>query len=159
MVTISIIGLLTAVSLLAFNRQQTRSRDAKRIKDIDDVHLAIESYINEFNEPLTTAAIGADTEACGWDVSSKPASNPTWASFLSSSGYMETIPLDPINTLWSGGASGCNESALNYYYYYYTTEHGSYGLNNGRKAYVIFANLEGSINGESKYKYDVSVLK
>lgn len=142
-VVVGIIGLLSALAVVSLSRQQARSRDTRRVGDITNLRTALESYIDEKQQPPVTWAYPNlsggtyDANDSGqWDVSSLPASTPTFMQFLADFGYLIKTPVDPINTAPNeGGPNG-------YIYHYYVANTGTFGFKNGWKAYVIAAYLE-----------------
>jgi general secretion pathway protein G len=59
LVVIAIIGLLSTLSVLALNAARARSRDAKRISDVQQMQTALEMYYNDMNAYPATASAGA----------------------------------------------------------------------------------------------------
>jgi prepilin-type N-terminal cleavage/methylation domain-containing protein len=56
LVVIAIIGLLSTLSVLALNAARARSRDAKRISDVQQLQTALEMYYNDINDyPLAAS--------------------------------------------------------------------------------------------------------
>ena len=142
MVVVGIIGLLSALAVVSLSRQQARSRDARRVGDIDNINTALQSWIDDRKQPPYTGSYPATDgttynaiDSGQWDVSSMPTSAPTFMKFLSDFGYMSKVPLDPINNATS-------ETPYSYIYHYYTTDAGTFGYKNGWKAYVLIAYLE-----------------
>ena len=86
LVVIAIIGILAAVVLINLSSARLKSRDARRMSDIDQMRKALELYLNDCGQypaaPLTTAS----NDGC-------PGST-TFGDFLG------VIPTDP-----SGGAA------------------------------------------------------
>jgi prepilin-type N-terminal cleavage/methylation domain-containing protein len=59
LVVIAIIGLLASVVLVALNNTRTKSRDAKRVADLNQLAKALELYFNEYSSYPTTTAAGS----------------------------------------------------------------------------------------------------
>jgi len=58
LVVISIIGLLASVVLVALNNARSRSRDTKRVADMNQVSKALEMYYNENSHyPTSTGSV------------------------------------------------------------------------------------------------------
>ncbi len=67
LVTIAIIGLLAAISLVSINRARTKSRDAKRLADVQQVITALDVYYDTNNNYPQS-----DNDGCGgWDTGNK----------------------------------------------------------------------------------------
>src|SRR5690348_4644911 len=81
LVVIAIIGILAAVVLINVSSARLKARDARRISDINEIHKALETYLNDCNqypaEPLTPDS----ADGC-----------PAGIKF---SDYMQVIPKDP----------------------------------------------------------------
>lgn len=77
LVSISIIGILTALAVVSFSAAQKRARDARRIEDMGIVQKAAEQYYsqNSYNYPANTSP---------------------WT------GVLEAFPIDPKGTGWTG---------------------------------------------------------
>jgi prepilin-type N-terminal cleavage/methylation domain-containing protein len=73
LVSISIIGILTALGVLSFSSAQTKARDARRVEDMNTIQKAVEQLY---------ASAG----------STYPVTNGPWP------GYLENWPVDPKNS-------------------------------------------------------------
>ena len=89
LVVVAIMGLLSAVAVIALNNARARARDARRISDIKQIQTALELYYldqNEYPDTPTASIIGGmcldsvdgfDTEACsGTTYMAKVSENP-----------------------------------------------------------------------------------
>ncbi len=95
-VVITIIGLLVSVILASLSVEKAKSRDARRLSDLNQIRIAIELYSNDKGHlPRESAdsANGRVGEGGGLDTLLAP--------------YMSVVPMDPLGP---GNA--------NYYYYY-----------------------------------------
>jgi prepilin-type N-terminal cleavage/methylation domain-containing protein len=71
LVVISIIGLLASVVLVSLNSARLKSRDAKRVADLNQMSKAFELFFNDKSSyPTTNSAINGST----WGTMSAPAS-------------------------------------------------------------------------------------
>lgn len=108
LVVIAIIGILSGVVLTSLGNARAKARDAKRIVDIRQMKLALESYfISNNNYP----------GEAGWCDSSKGVTAANCSGFISNSwpsggllvleqqNFMSELPFDPLND-------------TNYYYEY-----------------------------------------
>lgn len=80
LISISIIGILTALAVVSFSSAQRKARDSKRIQDLKAIQTAAEQFysLNSYVYPVDTAPT-------------------TWKSVL------QSFPLDPkIDAGWSG---------------------------------------------------------
>lgn len=139
LVVISIIGLLASVTLSALNDIRAQSRDAKRMADLREIKTAVERYYLENfiypPEAWCDSSIGSASVSCpnmiaagnveeGWDT------NSTFYTALVGGGYINDLPLDPLN----------NEQ----HYYYYEPINSDYGPapGNQHQGYWIRVRLE-----------------
>ena len=99
LVVISIIGLLSTISVVALNGARKKSRDAKRIADIDNTQTALELYFNDYGAyPKATSEVtlgaGSYGRLCdnvGGFVSATTACTTTT--------YMGLVPKNPTPAL------------------------------------------------------------
>lgn len=110
LIVIVVIGILAAITIVAFNGVQGRARDTQRISAIDDIRKALELYKADYG--VYPSAINSGTASGGgypgggWEVSQ--IAPTTWLDRLTP--YIKTAPVDPINT----------DSIHFFYYYFYT---------------------------------------
>lgn len=83
LVVMAIIGLLASLILTRFNSIQQKSRDTRRVVDIDTLVKALGLYNNDFS---------AYPVYIGYITGSDPVSTD-----LKNYGFLRSIPLDPIN--------------------------------------------------------------
>lgn len=113
LVVISIIGLLSAIVLTAMNTARAKSRDAERIKTVQELRKAIELYYsdNGYYPPLTTApanaARTAGTVSCAVYGGATISGDVGWCDLMTAIyPYYKQPAKDPVN------------GAPAYYYYY-----------------------------------------
>ena len=104
LVVIAIIGLLASIVLLALNSARSKSRDAKRIADMNQISQALELYYND-NYTYPTLTSGTNFSALANNLGS-PAMVPK---------YMNKLPLAPTPADGSCGTGTGN--AVNDYFY------------------------------------------
>jgi len=98
LVVIAIIGLLATIALSSFNSIKTKSRDTRRMADMNSFQLGLSLYYNDNDlYPDAPAAVEIDGSTDALSVA------------LISHGAMRGIPVDPINGLVGG---------VTYKYYY-----------------------------------------
>ena len=102
LITISIIAVLTAVAALSFTSIQTRSRDAARKNDLNQIKIALSTYYNaqvpvQYAPSSAAAGVGCATTtgSCGTDVID--GSTDLLSTTLSPL-YIRSMPADPKNT-------------------------------------------------------------
>lgn len=128
LVVITIIGLMAAVVLAMVNTARAKARDAQRKANMQQIMLALNLFYDQYGcLPITTGSTCGPgytsfADAGSWDYSSQG----NFLPFLQSSGYMSTVPLDPINNMTGDGTGG--QYAYRYYCY---TSGGTQGLHLG----------------------------
>ncbi len=99
LVVIAIIGLLASLILASLNTARRKSRDARRIADINQIRLALELYAGANSQNYTTniyTACGAAGSLC-----------PT---------YIPAVPKDPVgNIQYNYAALGSGASCTSYH--------------------------------------------
>lgn len=110
LVVIAIIGLLASVVLVALNGARQKSRDAKRIADMNQFAKAMELYFNDYNSYPTVSS-----------GNSQFASNPTVGqpSLTANGRYISQLPDAPTPNDPGCAATG---PGGNDYYLYPTTQ-------------------------------------
>lgn len=116
-VVVSILAILGGALIPRITERMAKSRDARRLSDIQAVRTAIEAYYldkGEFPMANTNPAYG------GWDVSH----DGNFIQVLRDRGYLPEDARDPVN----------NDT---YHYRYYVYSNGSYGCVGATKYYVL----------------------
>lgn len=95
LIVIVVIGILAAITIVAYNGVQARARDNTRMSDLSTIRKALEMYKSENGQY-------PEENAASWEYSTTDPQN-----FLSAlKPYISKVPVDPVN------------DASNYYYYY-----------------------------------------
>lgn len=101
LVVIAIIGILASVVLVSLNSARGKARDARRIADIHQISLALETFYD--------ANIGSDGASTGQ-------SYPTGLDVLVSKLYLAQAPKDPQNgNAYNYAALGSGTSCTSYH--------------------------------------------
>ena len=105
LIVIVVIGILAAITVVAYNGIQARAKDTTRSNDLAAIQKALELYKTDNGTyPNATANPGSS----GWEVSTDAS-----GSFIEAlKPYMNTVPIDPVNT-----------SAAMYWYFFYSPTH------------------------------------
>jgi type IV pilus assembly protein PilA len=152
LVVIAIIGILSSVVLASLSTARAKSRDARRIADIDQLRTALEVYFDSASTyPTTTAtAVAQNWDANGTYAGGGSASTGISLLATGASAAIAKIPNPPSAgykyyycagnvTSWTGIAS-CNSTSAN-----------------SATAYIIGADLERNDNQALKTDADVAL--
>ncbi len=111
LVVIAIIGLLASVVLVALSGARSKSRDAKRIADMNQLAKAMELYFNDYNTYPTISAGSSMNSLSTWGQPDMLANNK----------YITDLPVPPVPK--DGSCSGTvGVPGSNDYYVYPTTQ-------------------------------------
>ncbi|MDB5178024.1 MAG: Type secretion system protein [Candidatus Saccharibacteria bacterium] len=135
LIVIVVIGILAAITIVAYNGIQQRGRDAQRQSDIKTVAKALEMYY--LDEGRFPPAQGSASIGSGW---SSTADN-SWANlaFYLVPKYISALPRDPIST------PGTNITNAQGYNYGFFADKSGYYCNPGvGQVYILVFRLESS---------------
>lgn len=120
LIVIVVIGILAAISIVAYNGVSEKARDAQRAHDMAVIKKALLMYDTENGGVVSTTTSPrynpVSSARSGWDASV----DPDWLAFLRPT-YGD-MPVDPINEMGSypdPNASGRGHRT--YFYYCYAT--------------------------------------
>ncbi len=132
LVVVSIIGLLSSVVLVATNNAVKKSRDARRIADIEQLQKALDLYYIQYNRYPLSGQCGATIPNSGWTNSVECLSGGRWLRDATSnlSAFLGKDPIDPTNQSPPVFASGED-------YFYFSQGYGGTG-----QWYMIIYRLE-----------------
>lgn len=133
LIVIVVIAILATIAVVAYNGVQARAQDSKRISDLKVIAKALELHkVNTGSYPLTAfSGLGSQQ---GWELSSREAEGEFIAP-LKTNGFIQTVPVDPINNAvedtktetianktfgysyanYTAGTNGCDASRGRYY--------------------------------------------
>ena len=118
LIVIVVIGILAAITIIAYNGVQQRARDTQRIEAISKIRKGLELY-RAVNNTYPNAINSGTTHTTGiypgggWEVSQ--IAPTTWLDRLAP--FMNSVPIDPVN----------NDSEHYFYYYFYANNPGICG--------------------------------
>lgn len=124
LVTISIIGILTAIASVSFSSAQKKARDARRLEDISNVAKAAETYysLSNYVYPLNTASASwviASTGEAVLSVFPSDPKGPTYTAYSYSApgqaSFCSCALVENTNNANSG--ANCNFSAASKTYF------------------------------------------
>lgn len=110
LVTITIIAVITAVGVVSYSQVSKRSRDSRRVSDLEQFRSALELYKSD-NSYYPSGGCGGAT--CTYVAAT------TGLAILVTDGYMPSIPTDPQGNEYSYQAN--TQSGSNYYGYCMST--------------------------------------
>lgn len=97
LIVIVVIGILAAITIVAYNGLQARARNSVRVGDIKNIQKALELYkIDNGDYPPTSASPSANG-CTGGGYSFSWATDGTWMSPLTNANYISRTPIDPAN--------------------------------------------------------------
>ena len=110
LIVIVVIGVLAAITVVAYNGMQQRARDTKRAQDLSAIKKAILLY-DTSNGGVYSSFNYSSAGPGGWDSSVQT----NWLSFLRSS--YGNMPVDPVNSSTTDPTNGNDDWAYFYYCY------------------------------------------
>jgi prepilin-type N-terminal cleavage/methylation domain-containing protein len=128
LVVISIIGLLSTVALTSLNGVRKKTRDARRLSDMEQIRTALEIYRNTYGyypaNSDTSALPNVLSDNCGgWDLGYS-GSGDTFIQPLVTSGIFTNIAGDPVGKVcgtayryyrYGAGSAGCDITQGDFY--------------------------------------------
>lgn len=102
LVVVAIVGVLASVILASLNTSRMKSRDSRRIADLNQIRVALELFYDDFGY--------YPQSGCGWDCNGYRVSydNNSWNSLASElAPYIKSLPRDPINSSCAPWGSSC----------------------------------------------------
>lgn len=135
LIVIVVIGILAAITIVAYNGVQNRATDTRRKSDITSIQKALEYYATANNGQYPPSNNGSTTINAFWSTTA----DASWAGLVTTMKPYANIPKDPISTPNSWlGASDYN------YSYYNATGAANCG---GRVKYLLVYKLASTPNG------------
>jgi prepilin-type N-terminal cleavage/methylation domain-containing protein len=136
LIVVVVIGVLAAVTVVAFGNVQSRARDAGRISDLKSIAKALENHkTNTGSYPNEVGTVNAS----GWEVSHDGTGATNFLSALVSTGVVGKVPVDPKNNAVNGGVGTLNpgRGSSNTVYYYHLYPAGSNGCDATRGDFYV----------------------
>jgi len=128
-VVIAVVAVLASIVLFNINQYIPKSRDARRIADMDQIYKALLIYQSQYGcIPITSgsscgpaAGTYSQVDRYTWELSSQDngASSPSFLGFLDTAEIISSVPVDPVN-------NGDFDTGYAYVYYCYQDDGGNY---------------------------------
>lgn len=137
LIVIVVIGILAAITIVAYNGIQSKARDAQRVSDVDLITKALEIYyIDNGRYPGSPAETGGSTTInSGWSTTA----DASWSRLIDTlSPYISGIGKDPTSTPGASIVSG-----VGYNYAYFASTSGYCGAA-PYQMYLLVYKMEGS---------------
>jgi len=139
LIVIVVIGILAAITIVAYNGIQNRARDTQRVQDIKSIAKALEIYKTQTGDyPVAVPSTGQG----GWEMSVPTAGNSDFLAILRTSGVISKVPTDPVNT-------GDFATSGSKFYAYYRYPAGYLGCDTNRGPYYILLARTGESGSSS----------
>lgn len=134
LIVIVVLGILAAITIVAYNGIQQRARDTTRKSDIATITKALEYYY-QINDKYPPSAGGSTVINSGWSTTA----DASWQYLVNIlvPTYVSSLPKDPSNS--SGRAAISGGSA-----YDYLAISGYCAVSGARQGYLLAYHLEGS---------------
>ncbi len=108
LIVITVIGILAAIVIVAYNGIQTRARDSRRQDDVQVITQALELYYTDNNQYPTAG--GSAVMGASWSTTA----DASWQNLVTAlKPYLGSVPADPIST---AGVSLLTATGFNYAY-------------------------------------------
>lgn len=135
LIVIVVIGILAAITIVAFNGVQQRGRDAQRKSDVAAITKALELYYIDKGE--YPAGSGSTTINGSWSTTA----DASWATLQTKlQPYYAKLPVDPVST----SAVNVQSSGYNYAYFSNSGAGTTYCGSSTLQMYILVYRLEGS---------------
>jgi prepilin-type N-terminal cleavage/methylation domain-containing protein len=128
LISVTIIALVSSATVLLYTDTVKRARDARRLSDMADIQVALESYRADHGvyPGRTELAPYSDNDCYGWDTSY----DGKFLNPLVKEGYLTKNLMDPLNNpdkvndplnspTACAGQNQLNLPGFNYFYYFY----------------------------------------
>lgn len=134
LIVIVVIGILAAVTIVAYNGIQQRGRDSQRQSDVKTIAKALELYYAD--EGRFPPGSGSTTINSGWSTTA----DSSWANLrnILVPKYISSLPNDPIST------PGANVQGTGFNYAYFADNSGYYCNSTPAQMYILIYRLESS---------------
>ena len=137
LVVIIVIGILASIVLVTFNSAQAKSRDARRMADLQNIAEAIGSYRAKYGDDISTGSgCGYQGNGSGWFNYTGTSYTKSILTCLTEKGYLSSSIIDPFNCATTTDGAPCKQQG--YAYMKYTAGSGDTSVT------CVYAHLEAS---------------
>lgn len=144
LIVIVVIGILAAITIVAFNGVQQRGRDARRISDVMAIKQALELYKIDTGT-IPYHVYSGSGSLSGFEASSKEDAGEFIAP-LKPYGFSNGVPVDPINDA-NDSTQALARSNKHYGYLYYRYPAGNNGCDASRGAFYVLGMITTETSG------------
>lgn len=135
LIVIVIIGILAAITIVAYNGIQQRARDSQRASDLTTLNKALELYYID-NGEYPPSPNGSTSMSANWSTTAD-ASWQNLATYLVPK-YISKLPSDPIST----PNKDITSVTSSYGYAYYANPNGTYCGVGAKQFYIVVYRFE-----------------
>ncbi|MDB5168640.1 MAG: Type secretion system protein [Candidatus Saccharibacteria bacterium] len=140
LIVIVVIGILAAITIVAYNGVQQRARDSKRTQDIAVIVKSLELYYIDNGKYPTSS--GSTTINAGWSTTA----DASWANLASQlKTYANSLPSDPVSTPNVSFLTG----GYNYSYFSDPNGGGNYCGTTNNQMFILTYKVEGSSQSDT----------
>lgn len=140
LIVIVVIGILAAITIVAYNGVQQRARDTKRKQDIEVIAKSLELYYIDNGKYPTSS--GSTSINVSWSTTA----DASWANLAAQlKPYANNLPADPISTPNISFQTG----GYNYSYYSDPNAGGNYCGTTNNQMFILTYKLEGSSQSDT----------
>ena len=138
-IVLTVIGILAALVIVSYGNVQAKSRDTKRVSDLQNIADAISTYRVKFgNDIATGSGCGSGGNGSGW-FNETPGAYKSILTCLTEKGLLTSAFIDPFGCVSNTDvAASCKRQGQNYAYYKQTTGSGDTSVT------CVYAKLEAS---------------
>lgn len=148
LIVIVVIGILAAITIVAYNGIQGRARDSQRVSDLKSIQKAIELHRIQTGAVPVSSASGLGAQS-GWESSAREAKGE-FLKPLVSNGVVSAVPVDPVNNATEDSMTAAAASNK-YTYVYYVYPAGNSGCDPARGRYYVLGALSMTTTGNGPH--------
>ena len=148
LIVIVVIGILAAITIVAYNGVQARAQDTRRVSDMKAIQSALALYSVQYGSLPAVATSGLGWQS-GWESSAREASGE-FLRPLVTGGIIGAVPVDPVNNAIEADMEVARTNKT-YSYAYYLYPAGSSGCDVARGDYYILGMITTATAGSGTH--------